>query len=222
MAQPSPRADEAAAGPSVAAVQAAWPTVLDRLAGESRVAWTVFHAAAPVSLSQGVLAVAVSEPGNLRAIAQRGHDERLRQALIDVLGLDVRIDVLHDPDAARGNAAGTGRPSASAIGGSGPASAAQAAPPAQAAGSAPERKAASGEPGDASVGEVVAYPPAPGQSIAQAKRGVQMVRAAASTSTTQEAADEPSEDDPDLSGADGLALITRELGARPIGEIDHS
>jgi hypothetical protein len=34
--------------------------------------------------------------------------------------------------------------------------------------------------------------------------------------------DEPSEDDPDVSGSDGLALVTRELGARPIGEIDHS
>jgi hypothetical protein len=49
-----------------------------------------------------------------------------------------------------------------------------------------------------------------------------MVRAAAATPTAEESADEPSEDDPDLSGADGLALITRELGARPIGEIDHS
>ena len=37
-----------------------------------------------------------------------------------------------------------------------------------------------------------------------------------------EAPDEPSDDDPDLTGLDGLALITRELGARPIGEIDHS
>ncbi len=37
-------------------------------------------------------------------------------------------------------------------------------------------------------------------------------------------ADVPSPDDPDLDagGAHGLALITRELGARPIGEIDHS
>jgi hypothetical protein len=36
--------------------------------------------------------------------------------------------------------------------------------------------------------------------------------------------DEPSADDPDLdaSATDGLALVTRELGARPIGEIDHT
>jgi hypothetical protein len=50
------------------------------------------------------------------------------------------------------------------------------------------------------------------------------VRAAAQSRAGVEAeqADQPSEDDPDLSGADGVALLTRELGARPVGEIDHS
>jgi hypothetical protein len=165
-----------------------------------------------------VLAVAVSEPGNLRAIAQRGHDERLRQALIDVLGLDVRIDVLHDPDAARGNAAGTGRSPASADPGIGAAPGAQA-PPGQAGAPAGD---ALDHLGVETGGQVGLQAPDPGQAVAQARRGVQMVRDAASTPTAEESADEPSEDDPDLSGAGGLALITRELGARPIGEIDHS
>jgi DNA polymerase-3 subunit gamma/tau len=163
--QPAAPAPAHGAGPTVASVQAAWPTVLDRLAGESRVAWTVFHAAAPVSLSQGVLAVAVSEPGNLRAIAQRGHDERLRQALIDVLGLDVRIDVLHDPDAARGGAAAAGRPPATAApaGAEGPG--AQAAPGPSAAAD-PGRGTAVGPPGEA-PGELQGAPaPAPDQAVA--------------------------------------------------------
>ena len=94
-------AGPAAAGDdSLTRIREAWPAILDRLAKSSRVAWTAFHAATPVSCSNGALAVAVSEPGNVRAIAQRGHDERLRQAIIDVLALDLSIDVLHDPEPA--------------------------------------------------------------------------------------------------------------------------
>ncbi|MGB7980804.1 MAG: DNA polymerase III subunit gamma and tau, partial [Candidatus Nanopelagicales bacterium] len=108
-------ASTAAGGPTgldqLARVRDAWPAVLDRLALASRVAWTAFHAATPVTCTEGALAVAVAEPGNVRAIAARGHDERLRQALIDVLGLDVTIDVLHDPEAARGSS--TGAPNSS-------------------------------------------------------------------------------------------------------------
>jgi DNA polymerase-3 subunit gamma/tau len=170
------------------------------------VAWTAFHAAAPISLTGGVLAVAVAEPGHVRAIAQRGHDERLRQAIIDALGLDVRIDVLHDPDASGG-----GRGAA-----------------APAAGPAPDARPSRGSrapasPAAASGGSGSGGPrsePAPGS------RGSDLVRAAAggTADADPEPADEPSADDPDLdsSGGDGLALITRELGARPIGEIDHS
>ncbi len=89
-------------------IRDAWPSILDRLASSSRVAWTAFHAATPVSCTNGALAVAVAEPGNVRAIAQRGHDERLRQAIIDVLALDLTIDVLHDPEPARPPLSGTG------------------------------------------------------------------------------------------------------------------
>jgi hypothetical protein len=47
-----------------------------------------------------------------------------------------------------------------------------------------------------------------------------LLRAAAQPGLEQH--DEASPDDPDLSATDGLALITRELGARRIGEIDHT
>ena len=160
---------------------AAWESVLERVAADSRVAWTAFHGARPLSLTQGVLAVAVSEPGQVRAIAQRGHDERLRQALIDVLGLDVTIDVVHDPGAAPKPAIST-----------------------RSAGTAP---ASEGGPPAATAGR-------------SAPRGAQLVREA--KAEPQEAPDEPSDDDPDLGAGDGMALIARELGARPIGEIDHS
>ena len=184
----------------------AWPSILDRLAASSRVAWTAFHAATPVSCSNGALAVAVAEPGNVRAIAQRGHDERLRQAIIDVLALDLTIDVLHDPEPARpAGATGPTTPTAgSARGGA-------ADRPAAPGAAAPDQVSAAGGPSDA---------PAP-RSAANA---ADVVRAGMAAGQASEAADEPSPDDPDLDegGVHGLALITRELGARPIGEIDHS
>jgi len=205
---PAPAAASASVGgaSSVSDVQSAWPAVLERLAGKSRVAWFAFQSAAPVSLSQEVLAVAVSEVGNVRAISQKGHDEWLRQALIDVLGLDVRIDMLHDPDAARGGSA----PAATAPGRPGD----------------PASHQGAGDPGagEPAAGGGAGRPSAaePREARRQARRGVEMVRSAATTAGPDDQPDEPSEDDPDLSGADGLALITRELGAHPIGEIDHS
>ena len=146
--------------------------------------------------------MAVAEPGNVRAIAQRGHDERLRQALIDVLALDLTIDVLHDPEPARPalpEAGGSGTTAASATG-------------------APAAIPASGSP-DASPSAASSGPATP-----PAARPADVVREAGAAPAANEVADEPSPDDPDLDpgGAHGLALITRQLGARPIGEIDHS
>jgi hypothetical protein len=166
------------------------------LAASSRVAWTAFHAATPISCTNGALAVAVAEPGNVRAISQRGHDERLRQALIDVLSLDVTIDVLHDPDPVRPASAGGSGGSASRGG---------------TAGALPGTSEARG------AGE-------PLQAPTPATRPADVGREAGASPAVAEVADEPSPDDPDLdsAGTNPLALITRELGARPIGEIDHS
>jgi DNA polymerase-3 subunit gamma/tau len=148
-----------------------------------------------VSCSDGALAVAVSEPGNVRAIAQRGHDERLRQALIDVLALDLSIDVLHDPEpAAPGQ--GPSPDAGSPVGTSGP-----------------QRRTR-----DPELGSTQAAAPAP------ASRPADVVRDADRAGLGAPTPDEASPDDPDLDtdAAHGLALITRELGAKPIGEIDHS
>ena len=181
-------------------IRDSWPAILERLAASSRVAWTAFHAATPVSCTNGALAVAVAEPGNVRAIAQRGHDERLRQAIIDVLALDLTIDVLHDPEPARPALPGAGVSGATAS---------TRAPAANAVPGAADAAASAGASAPAS------QPPA---------RPADVVREAGASPAAADVADEPSPDDPDLDpgGAHGLALITRELGARPIGEIDHS
>lgn len=83
-----------------------WPAVLEALKLDSRVAWVLFESARPVSLSNGALAVAVGEPGKLSNISSSKHDERLRQAVIDVMQIDVRIDVVLAPDRTGPAAAG--------------------------------------------------------------------------------------------------------------------
>ena len=75
-----------------------WPAVLDAVKSYSKVAWMAFSASAPISLSDGVLAVAVTDAGKANNVKASGHDERLRQALLDVLKADVRIDIILAPD----------------------------------------------------------------------------------------------------------------------------
>lgn len=76
-----------------------WPAVLDALKEYSRVAWMAFANSAPISLSNGVLAVAIDSAGTAINIRSSGHDERLRQAILDVVRRDVKIDVVLAPNA---------------------------------------------------------------------------------------------------------------------------
>jgi len=77
-----------------------WPAVLDALSSYGRVAWVLFQPSSPISISAGTLAVAVSDVGKVKNIKASGHDERLRQAILDVMRTDVRIDVVPDPERA--------------------------------------------------------------------------------------------------------------------------
>jgi DNA polymerase III subunit gamma/tau len=75
-----------------------WPAVLDVVKSYGRVAWMLFSESTPISWSNGVLAVAVGDAGKVNNIKASGHDERLRQAVLDVMKSDVRIDVVLAPD----------------------------------------------------------------------------------------------------------------------------
>jgi DNA polymerase III subunit gamma/tau len=109
-----------------------WPAVLDALTNYSRVAWMSFSASTPISLSNGELAVALADAGTVKGVKASGHDERLRQAILDVMRTDVRVDVVHAPDRV----------------GTAPTSPARAAAPTDARAAAP---AASSEPDDPSL-----------------------------------------------------------------------
>ena len=74
-----------------------WPAVLEAVKSYSKVAWMAFSESTPISLSDGVLAVAVGDAGKANNLKSSGHDERLRQAIIDVMKADVKIDVVLAP-----------------------------------------------------------------------------------------------------------------------------
>ena len=79
---------------TVASFISMWPAVMDALLKYSRVAWMGFTESTPLSFENGVLAVGVMESGRYNNVKSGGHDERLRQAILDVLEIDTKIDVV--------------------------------------------------------------------------------------------------------------------------------
>jgi DNA polymerase-3 subunit gamma/tau len=98
----------------LAEMRSMWPAVLDALKTYSRVAWMAFANSAPISLSNGVLAVAIDSAGTAINIRSSGHDERLRQAILDVMRRDVKIDVVLAPNASGAAAAAAAAPTSAA------------------------------------------------------------------------------------------------------------
>jgi DNA polymerase-3 subunit gamma/tau len=91
-----------------------WPAVMEATKTYSRVAWMLFNASQPLSVANGTLAVGVPNAGQVNNARTSGHDERLRQAILDVMRADVRIDVVLAPNAVAPS--GTGSPvSAAAV-----------------------------------------------------------------------------------------------------------
>jgi len=71
-----------------------WPSIMDALLKYSRVAWMGFTDSSPLSYENGVLAVGVKDSGRYNNVKGGGHDERLRQSILDVLQIDCTIDVV--------------------------------------------------------------------------------------------------------------------------------
>lgn len=192
---------------TLALVRARWADVLGALRDDSRVAWMGFESGVPLSVSQGTLAVAVADAGRITFLTRAGHDQRLRQAVLGVLALDLAVDVVLDPGAPRVPDPGRGN------------QAARGAEPPAPESDAVVRSTTSGGSGADAVRQAQPGPGAPahpaGQRPADAERVVQERPAVG-----QPEWDDPSVDDPDLAGGQGVELIMRELGARKIAETD--
>ncbi len=78
-----------------------WPQVLEQVKKLRRSAWMVlFEKAAVLSVDDGRLTLAMPDIGLVKGFPAHGYDEIVRQALIDVLGVDWQVEAVLDPSRA--------------------------------------------------------------------------------------------------------------------------
>ena len=93
----------------LADVRRLWPEILDAVAKRRRLAWSLIsHNAQVTDLLNGVLTVALVNPGARDSFVRSKSDEVLREAVREILGVDWRIEPIVDSSA--GPAGGARRP----------------------------------------------------------------------------------------------------------------
>ena len=83
-----------------------WPDVLEVVKGLRRYTWTLLsHNAQVAALEDGRLTLAMVNAGARDSFAGGGSDEIVREALIQVLGVDWKVEAIVDPSASPSPAA---------------------------------------------------------------------------------------------------------------------
>ncbi|KAB7743836.1 DNA polymerase III subunit gamma and tau [Nostocoides sp. F2B08] len=111
---PEPTRAPTAGGLDHAAIVRAWPDILDWLSRHKRVTWTLVSASAqPTSFDGSRLVLAIETAGLAETFRRGAHPAWVQEALMEVLGLDARVECVVDadaPDAARHSAGIRGGP----------------------------------------------------------------------------------------------------------------
>ncbi|MCW2805333.1 MAG: dnaX [Propionibacteriaceae bacterium] len=160
----APPADAPAAQPvglSVTDVRRLWPEVLEEVKGKRRFTWILLSQNAHVAeVRNGTLVLAMPNVGARDSFAKGGSEDILREALIVVLGVDLRIEAMVDSGATSGppvaERLGTAPERAAASWGTAPPESPTAPAPAAAAGVAPTASGPS--TGDSGLGGEPAAP----------------------------------------------------------------
>jgi DNA polymerase-3 subunit gamma/tau len=75
-----------------------WPAVLNRVKDYRKVTWAqLFEKSDVIGVDNKQLHIGLRDVGSHRAFTQGGHDEIVRQALIDVVGMDLMVVAVLDP-----------------------------------------------------------------------------------------------------------------------------
>jgi DNA polymerase-3 subunit gamma/tau len=196
---PTTPAPAAGGGLTLVEVRRLWPDVVEATKLRRRVAWMHLTQNSQVVAVEGkVLTLGFTNAGARDSFVNGGCDEILRQAAIDVAGVDWKVEAIVDPGTTGGTPPRHDAPT--------PSPAAPSSTPAPGA-SAGDDAAPAGDDGPPSFARPEPEPPAPptgkrpGDADAAAHR------------------DDPDAEADDLAGA---ALLERELGAQVIEEIRHS
>jgi len=227
---------------SLVDVRQLWPGVLNRVQAAKRYAWALLSQNAQViDVGGGVITIGLVNAGARDSFVRGGHDELLRQALIDELGVDWKVEAIID-----GSAPSSGRAAREPE----PVARSASSPAATTAESTRDTADSASDPGQTlgpadleAPGSVVHDEPAPGTEAAaqsddgeaaatraadveRAKHAIRATRAGGAS--TDDAADPaPSADvhDDDEVVDDTVSsqeLLARELGAEVIDDIRHS
>ena len=187
-------------------VRRLWPDLLEAVKLKRRYTWILLSQNAQIAaVDDKSLTIALVNAGARNSFSSGGSEEILRQAAIDVIGHDWRIEAIVDPSA---------QPGAEP-----PLQVNRAAVPEQPVAPAPEPAAVAPEP------EAPARRPVDPESIATARGAIQDTRPAGdprqgppAVSDEDVDRDDPDADDHTIGGAQ---LLERELGASIIEEIPH-
>ncbi|MET9873367.1 DNA polymerase III subunit gamma and tau [Actinacidiphila glaucinigra] len=208
-----------------------WPTVLDAVKRLRKVTWILLDQNARlVGFDGSTLQIGFDNPGARDSFANRGHEEVLKQAISEALGVQWRIEAIVSP----GGGPGGGGPGGGGAGPMGPGGGSGGPRPAPASPAPSEQQPhqqphqqpqqqphqRSQNPGSPSA------PPSPPAAAAAARAAVNAAPAASAYPPVPDEPppveyDMPEDDDPDLdeTALSGHDLIVRELGATLIEEI---
>ena len=82
----------------IGALRRMWPEVIENVKKRRRLTWSLLSASAQVlALDDKIITIAIANPGARDSFIRSESDEILRQAFIDVTGLDRKIEAVVDP-----------------------------------------------------------------------------------------------------------------------------
>ncbi|MEO5663775.1 MAG: DNA polymerase III subunit gamma and tau [Nocardioides sp.] len=218
--QPAPAETAAGSSLSLVDVRRLWPDIVEATKAKRRVTWIhLTQNAQVIAVDAKTLTLGFTNAGAKDSFLAGGSDEILRQAAIDVVGAEWKIDAIIDPSAQPDAGRPVVKQAATAPVEQAPA--APSSPPAWASEAAP----------DAPPAWASDEAPAPGSSsgLTAAREALTRSRETGPESGTpvdhgalaDEAAD-PDDPAPDTQGMDSTALLQQALGAKVVEEIKHS
>ncbi|MFN8190849.1 MAG: DNA polymerase III subunit gamma and tau [Nocardioidaceae bacterium] len=232
-----------AGGLTLVDVRRLWPDIVEATKTRRRLTWIhLTQHAQVVAVDATTLTLGFSNAGARESFNKGGSAEIVRQAAIDVVGADWRVEAIVDPGAQPDRGAPAREPDDPW--------ADEAPAPSEPSGHAPERdrgpvtasaptSAATSEPAPPTEPPAWAAPeaplpetttPEPGGGIAAAREAIQQTRpvggvadeAPPEPGSDPDAAVDPDDPDVETSGLTGAALLQQALGAEVIEEIPHS
>ena len=190
-----------------------WPAVLNRVKDYRKVTWAqLFEKSDVLTIDEKQLHIGLRDVGSHRAFSQGGHDEIVRQAMIDVVGLDLLVVAVLDPSVNTGAAPESAPPEAG-VSDAGPSDAGR--PDAS-----PTYAASSDEAPKAERAPETPRAAAEARAAAAAVDGPVVGKSRTAAAVDDDVhADDADADDEGLAGAE---LIAQQLGGTVIGEIEHT